>query len=152
MPTAPPHPCNHPGCNALIPRGERYCPTHQDDRLAAGRAYDKTRRISDPNLSESMRIRRGAPWRKTSEQMRARNPFCCDPFKEHGPVVRATQVHHVFPLGSRPDLAYSEPHLRCVCTHCHALLERAEARGEETFRFFGFDAGPAKGGDAGFAS
>jgi hypothetical protein len=60
--------------------------------------------------------------------------------------VPTAQTHHVFPVGNRPDLAFNEEYLRCVCTHCHARLERAEARGEETFRLFGFEGEPA-GGD-----
>jgi len=100
-----------------------------------------------------MRIRRGGAWHRTSKLMREQNPFCCDPFGEHGgaPII-ATQVHHIFSLSLRPDLAYSAEHLRCVCTHCHALLERAEARGEETFRLFGFSGEPPPAGsEPGFA-
>lgn len=143
MPIAPPHPCNHPGCNALIPRGERYCAAHQEDRLAAGRAYDATRRLSDPNLAEATRIHRGTTWRKVSELVRKQHPLCADPWQIHkyGPVPSA-QTHHIFPLQKRPDLAYDMRFLAAVCTHCHARLERAEARGEETFKLFGFDGEP----------
>ena len=153
MPISPPSPCRHPGCPTLVHDGSGYCATHQSDRRAASHSYDQTRRLGDPNLAQAMRIRRGTEWRKVSELMRAQHPLCCDPFKAHdGVPVPATQVHHVFPIGRRPDLAFSEEHLRCVCTRCHALLERADARGEETFKLFGFEGEPPTDAGPGFVS
>ena len=45
MPKFPDHPCAHPGCPRLAPRGRKYCDEHaglhsEETRSAASRGYD----------------------------------------------------------------------------------------------------------------
>ena len=82
MPRTPDHPCGHPGCPRLVPRGRKYCDEHtakhpEEVRSAAGRGY-------------------GAAWRKARKQYLEAHPMCVECMKE-GRYVKATDVDHIVP-------------------------------------------------------
>ena len=109
MPTAAPHPCSHPGCNALV--HTRYCDAHQkafrrrqDERRgnAAVRGYDAT-------------------WRKLRLVQLQRHPLCqcedCDEGRKR--LTPANVVDHIVSIEERPDLRLDLSNLRSMSKACH---------------------------------
>jgi 5-methylcytosine-specific restriction endonuclease McrA len=104
-------------------------------RVAADHEYDQ-RRKRNPRLREAKRIRDSAQWQRFRKWFGERHPLCCDPFDTH--EVRAMdQVHHIVPIGERPELALVESNCAPLCTACHAQIEAMERRGESTQGLFG---------------
>lgn len=88
MPTRPNTPCRHPGCEALIPYGKKYCDVHkpmhpEEVRSAASRGY-------------------GAAWQKASREFLRAHPLCEECMKQ-GKYVKAT-VRTTLPLNSNAAL------------------------------------------------
>ena len=130
MPTSPQKPCNSPGCQALT--FERYCPEHEHKQRQSGKDYDE-RRASDPVLHNNAKIRSSQRWRQLRAFFIAQNPLCADPFGIHrrmNRTVSASQVHHVKPLGTHPELAFGASNLMALCTGCHARIEKQQSNEE----------------------
>lgn len=136
MPNAPLRPCRHPGCPQLITSG--YCEQHR--RHSCKTVYDQTKRKDDSALANAARIRNSARWRRFRDWFRRRNPLCCDPFADHGPLEPTQQVHHVIGLTVQPALAFTESNCRPLCTRCHARIERMERNGDATQSLFATEA------------
>ena len=82
MPTFPDHPCRHPGCPKLVPKGKKYCDEHvslhpEEVRSAAARGYN-------------------ARWRRLSKLFLLSHPLCVECQRE-GKYVKATVVDHIRP-------------------------------------------------------
>ncbi len=68
MPRFPDHPCRHPGCPKLVPKGKKYCDEHvalhpEEVRSAAARGYN-------------------ARWRRLSKLFLLTHPLCVECQKE----------------------------------------------------------------------
>ncbi len=136
MPWKPAKPCLAQGCPNLV-NGTAYCPAHRG--LSSAARYDRDRRPNDLALAQAARIRSGRQWQRVRALHRALAPLCCDPFGDHaqaGGVAMNEQSHHVLPLASRPDLAYSLDNLAPLCTTCHGKVERLERAGKATAALF----------------
>ena len=82
-------------------------------------------------------IRNTTRWRKLSEYMRKRYPFCCDPFNKHTATL-ADDIHHIVPIAKDPELAFTKSNLAPLCRQCHAEVEAIEAKyGDTDFLFQG---------------
>jgi 5-methylcytosine-specific restriction endonuclease McrA len=107
----------------------RYCPDHAHKQRQASKDYDE-RRASDPVLRNNAKIRNSQRWRQVRALIIAQNPLCVDPFGEHrrmNRTVSASQVHHIKPLGTHPELAFVADNLMALCTGCHARIERQQS-------------------------
>lgn len=62
-------------------------------------------------------------WRKFRAWFLSRAPLCAR-CKERGETTLATEVHHVIPRLTRPDLAYSADNLEGLCKSCHSREEK----------------------------
>ncbi len=123
-------PCNYPGCAALIERGT-HCPAHADTPKQRRRDYETHRRQRNPELKLSQKMRNSVRWRKVRALKLADSPLCEDPLGLHardGTTRTATQVHHIKPLVSHPELAYHESNLMSVCHGCHSKVEKQTPR------------------------
>jgi len=113
MPTAPKHPCNEPGCPALVQRGQSRCPAHTH---ALQRRFDATR------LSPSKRGY-GRRWEAIRDIVLSGEPLC----REHarrGETVAATDVDHIIrrALGGSDN----EDNLQPLCAECHGAKTARE--------------------------
>lgn len=94
-------------------------------------------------------------WQRVQRSVLNRNPLCCDPLGQHAADNRiepATQVHHIRPLVTHPDLAFDRDNLAAVCTGCHSQIEQRERRGQDTswlFRAGQVTLGTAKAAEGG---
>lgn len=64
----------------------------------------------------------GSDWQKLSERKRAEDPLCENCLKTDR-VEPATEVHHIQPIATNPDLRLEWSNLMSVCGACHKLLE-----------------------------
>lgn len=96
----------------------------------ARRAYDR-RRAADPQLAAAATLRNSAAWQRLRSAFLARHPICgiCR-------SALAQQVHHLEPVGKRPDLALDWDNLAPVCSACHARCNASERSGSETLSLF----------------
>ena len=96
----------------------------------ARRAYDR-RRAADPQLAAAAALRNSAAWQHLRAHFLARHPICgaCG-------AALATQVHHLQPVGKRPDLALVWENLAPVCSACHGDCNARERQGMETESLF----------------
>lgn len=96
----------------------------------AKREYDR-RRADTPELAAAARFRNSAAWQKLRSHFIAVHPICgaCG-------NALARQVHHLEPIGQRPDLALDWDNLAPVCSACHSACNAAERRGEPTAPLF----------------
>ena len=125
-------PCGYPGCPTLIESG-RHCAKHQRTAPNARRDYDRGKRKDDASLSASKNLRDSIAWKAVRNLKRAQSPLCEDPHGDHARgkrSVTATQVPHIEPLATHPELALSLDNLMSVCTSCHAKTEAAVRREE----------------------
>ena len=111
MPRFPNHPCSHPGCPRLVPRGKKYCDEHaalhqEESRSAAPRGYD-------------------ARWRKARRRYLEKHPLCVMCMKD-GRYVRATDVDHIIPHRGDPVLFWDENNWQALCHSCHSRKTRSE--------------------------
>ena len=82
MPSFPKHPCAHPGCAALVPKGQRYCDAHKAQhpgvpRSSAQRGYNSA-------------------WQKARQEYLNGHPLCAECAKR-GVFTKATVVDHIRP-------------------------------------------------------
>lgn len=96
----------------------------------AKREYDR-RRADTPELAAAARLRNSAAWQKLRAHFIAVHPICGACGK-----ALAQQVHHLEPIGKRPDLALVWDNLAPVCLRCHAQCNSRERRGEPTAALF----------------
>ena len=106
MPRTPDHPCGHPGCPRLVPRGRKYCDEHtakhpEEVRSAAGRGY-------------------GAAWRKARRQYLEAHPLCVECMKE-GRYVKATDVDHIVPHRGDQKLFWDRSNWQALCHRHHSM-------------------------------
>ena len=111
MPRIPDHPCAHPGCPRLVPRGKKYCEEHaaqhpEEIRSSAARGY-------------------GSAWRKARKRYLEANPLCVSCLKE-GRYVRATDVDHIQPHRGDAVLFWDESNWQPLCHSCHSQKTRNE--------------------------
>lgn len=111
MPTAPPHPCNYPGCNALTT--QPYCDEHKG-------AYDRAR-AGDP----FRKVYCSKRWRTLREQKLRENPLCerCLPH-----VVYATDVHHRKEMRDGGEMFPPLSGLESLCHRCHSRHGASEGK------------------------
>ena len=114
MPTAPPRPCQSPGCPALVPRGvgRGYCPTHARHQEQA-RPYADTRKLYHTSR-----------WRAIRRHQLAAQPLCAHCLPQR--VTPATDVDHVTPHRGDTE-AFWGGALQSLCRACHS---RKTQRGE----------------------
>ena len=105
-------------------------PFAQSAKAQTQREYDR-RRSDTPELAAAARLRNSAAWQKLRAHFLAVHPICGACGK-----ALARQVHHLEPLGQRPDLALEWDNLAPVCTRCHATCNALENRGEPTAPLF----------------
>ena len=108
MPFKSKHPCNHPGCPAII--SNRFCPKHNKE-------YEKKMEEERGSASE-----RGydANWHKVSEMHLKEFPLCAECEKQ-GRIVAATLTHHIKRIKDGGDkLAWDN--LESVCQACHDVI------------------------------
>ena len=88
-------------------------PKHQPPRAFSKQKeraqYDRDRRKEKPYLYSQPR------WRALRAVMLQRHPIC----QECG-TMPAEHVDHVVTVRERPDLAFEESNLRCLCAPCHS--------------------------------
>jgi 5-methylcytosine-specific restriction endonuclease McrA len=91
------HPCNTPGCRALV-RGQARCPAHTRATARNSKAlgYDKA-------------------WRTLRDLFIHAHPQCSMP----GCTKQAEIVHHVIPTSEAMHLRLDERNLRSLCRACH---------------------------------
>ena len=111
MPKMPDHPCAHPGCPRLVPRGKKYCEEHtathpEEVRSAASRGYD-------------------ARWRKARKRFLASHPLCAECMKD-GRYEKATDVDHIVPHRGDPQLFWDESNWQALCHRHHSIKTRNE--------------------------
>ena len=111
MPRFPNHPCSHPGCPRLVPRGKKYCDEHaalhpEESRSAGGRGY-------------------GSKWNKARRRYLEKHPLCVMCMKD-GRYVRATDVDHIIPHRGDPVLFWDENNWQALCHSCHSRKTRSE--------------------------
>lgn len=119
MPRFPDHPCRHPGCPKLVPKGKKYCDEHlglhpEEIRSAAGRGY-------------------GTQWNKARKRFLKRNPLCVECMKA-GRYVKATDVDHIVPHRGDAQLFWDEDNWQALCHHCHSVKTGREDH-NPTYRY-----------------
>jgi 5-methylcytosine-specific restriction enzyme A len=105
MPAAALRPCLRPGCGALVNSG--YCHAHKP----------KERKTSEKGL--------GADWRKLRALKLATHPICQIRIRCQGDV--ATEVDHIIPRCTRPDLRLEWSNLQSACRACNQAKGVTEA-------------------------
>lgn len=112
-------PCRHPGCPAIVPRGMRYCSTHQakgeQQHSEAVRQYDAQR---DPR---AVAFYRSKAWLAMRLVVLREQPVCADcrtRFSHH--------VDHITPLLTVWSRRLDRSNLRGLCAHCHSIKTAAE--------------------------
>ena len=111
MPRIPDHPCSHPGCPRLVPRGKKYCAEHvaqhpEESRSAGGRGY-------------------GSKWNRARKRFLEKYPLCAECMKQ-GRYVKATDVDHIVPHRGDPRLFWDEENWQALCHSCHSKKTRNE--------------------------
>ena len=111
MPRIPDHPCAHPGCPRLVPRGQKYCDEHsaehpEEVRSSIDRGY-------------------GYAWRKARKQFLDEHPLCVVCFGE-GRYVKATDVDHIVPHRRDPKLFWDRSNWQPLCHRHHSEKTRNE--------------------------
>jgi 5-methylcytosine-specific restriction protein A len=108
MPTAPKHPCAHPGCRALVERGKSRCEQHTQ---ALKRSLDNAR----PSSRE-----RGydARWEKARKSYLHSHPYCASCLETGVPTL-ATVIDHIVPHKGDQRLFWDETNWQGLCQRCH---------------------------------
>ena len=111
MPRYPDHPCRHPGCPRLVPKGQKYCDKHlgqhpEETRSASARGY-------------------GSRWRRLSKAYLRVHPLCVVCARE-GRYVKAEVVDHVVPHRGDPVLFWDQDNWQSLCKHHHDVKTRSE--------------------------
>lgn len=112
VPSAPPHPCNHPGCSTLT--NQRYCPKHTELHKERIRRYESSRGTA---AARGYDVR----WSRARRAYLAKHPWCVECGKE-GIVKRATDVHHKTPHKGNYELFWDENNWVSLCHSCHSKI------------------------------
>ena len=91
MPISAGHPCGNKGCAAVIPRGKRFCPEHEQ---AKQKALDRER-------GSAAARGYGARWRRLRGMYLARHPLCVDPEQRRNIPAEVDQNRWVRPFALR---------------------------------------------------
>jgi 5-methylcytosine-specific restriction protein A len=97
-------------------------PTHKDQ--PKGKQHQARDRKADDNGFYSL-----ARWRRLRVWWLARNPLCCDPFGIHDHqhnAAPASEVDHIVPRRTAPELALELTNLQSMCKSCHSRKTRQE--------------------------
>jgi len=65
-------------------------------------------------------------WRKVRKMVVMGQPMCYDPYllhKKTGTLKASEEVHHIKPLHTNPELAYTMSNLVGLCQSCHARVD-----------------------------
>ncbi len=108
VPWKPKKPCKYPNCSELT--DGIYCENH---RKQMSREYEKFSR--DPVA----RKRYGWSWRKIRARFLHGHPLCEMCMRE-GRATKATEVHHIKPLGHGGTNA--DENLMALCKPCHSRI------------------------------
>jgi 5-methylcytosine-specific restriction protein A len=101
------HPCEYPGCGALIASG-KYCNSH---RLP--------RRPQQKNARQSGYSGR---WDAYAKGYLRKHPFCCDPFHRHaGVLIEATVCGHRVPHRGDTHLLWNPDNHYPLCGPCNSF-------------------------------
>lgn len=111
MPKFPDHPCAHPGCPRLVPKGKKYCDDHaglhpEESRPASRRGY-------------------GSAWQRARKKYLSAHPLCVECMKA-GRYVKATDVDHIVPHRGDVQLFWDEDNWQALCHHCHSVKSGCE--------------------------
>ncbi len=87
------------------------------------------------SYDKSREIRSSYKWTKISKIQRHEFPLCMSLEHCKKPII-ATQVHHIVSLKKDRSKAYDEYNCVPLCQHCHEEVERKEAMGIDTSKYF----------------
>jgi len=126
MPYAPAHPCNWPGCGALVQHGRPRCPAHE-------RQYDLRRGSAKDRGYDSKWARFSRDWRKRFPLcgMRADGQLHTDAGSECARTGRPTFaqcVDHIVPM-KRGGSQYDPSNLESKCLRCNNRKRALEEGG-----------------------
>ena len=84
----------------------------------------KPRRPRDPSVRnpEVAKVHGSARWQRLRASVIRAGALCVE-CERMGDVVAATQVHHIQPIRTHPELAYERANLMPLCASCHARIE-----------------------------
>ena len=113
MPRIPDHPCAHPGCPNLVPRGKKYCDDHtrlhtEEIRSAARRGY-------------------GSKWQRVRKRYLKEHPFCVECLKE-GRYVPATDIDHIVAHRGDAMAFWDESNWQALCHRHHSIKTQRDDR------------------------
>lgn len=114
MPTKRERLCTYPGCKNLTTSGR--CQVHARS----------TRYHTSPAAKESKQFLNSAAWLKLRVFKLSQTPWC-EECEKHGKTKPATDVDHILPRHTHPQLKLSFPNLQSLCKECHGAKTR---RGE----------------------
>lgn len=104
--------CNYPGCNNLIPKGDKYCHKH----------YIKpTRKTYDND-----KFYKTTAWRKLQRYHMAKQPYCVVCMKQ-GIVRRGEIVDHIKEISDGGE-KLADSNLQTLCRACHNRKTALERR------------------------
>jgi len=103
--------CSEPGCFTLTRQSK--CEQHAKQVSKTRRVYDAT-----PGRRADHRFYSSDQWRRVRRSVLASNPLCVR-CQERGRTTAATEVHHVVPRKTAPDLAFETANLMPLCRACH---------------------------------
>lgn len=66
-------------------------------------------------------------WRRKRENILRRDGYRCQECKRYGRRRAATEVHHIKPVESWPELAYNNENLISLCHGCHNKMHPEKA-------------------------
>ena len=104
-----------PSCGRLVQQGEA-CPC----QAKRHKAYDRERRDKD-----RARFYHSREWRAVAAAVRARAGYADELAKAGGRLVPGSVVHHIHPVGERPDLRLSLGNLIYVSVRTHKAIHDA---------------------------
>lgn len=107
--------CSFPGCKHLTL--SRFCDQHMRTRRLYQSDYDR----------ESKRFLNSVAWRNLSALKLSETPWCEECALTNPLSVPATQVDHIKPRRTHPELALEPSNLQSLCDECHGRKTR---RGE----------------------
>jgi 5-methylcytosine-specific restriction protein A len=61
-------------------------------------------------------------WKHKRERILRRDEYLCQECRRYGRTTSATTVHHVVPIGVRPELALFSRNLISLCEGCHNAM------------------------------
>ena len=95
-------------------------------RGATDREYDHFRRMK---ANPYTRMRHVAQWQKVRAIKLQTDPLC-EKCKSMGRIIGASEVHHIKPIRTHPELCYVIENLMSLCVPCHRQLDAELERGQ----------------------